>query len=246
MLEIISNRGWAAIRGNNEYYALDFGTCRAPKHWSSFTLPPYLREQLGNTWLNVMACQPDTLSLRFPDSPPIRVFHGIPDDPFVSINPLSKPRETDSWLKHVKEETIIAAHSHIAMERQMGSWQIFNPGSIGVPLDGDSSASYMILRGARHGWELEQHRRVPFDSATFLAEFERQQFVEQCGVTARLIIEEFLTARLRVHPWQAWKRRYHPDIQDSFELLEEFLALEDVSEFIPPEYRDLDSTLYRD
>ena len=47
VLEIISERRWAVIRGNNAYYALDFGTCRAPEHWKSFTLPIFLREQLG-------------------------------------------------------------------------------------------------------------------------------------------------------------------------------------------------------
>ena len=246
VLEVIADRRWAAIRGNNAYYALDFATGRAPEHWRSFTLPRFLREQLGDAWLNVIACQPDTLSLRFPDAPPIRVFHGIPGDPFVSINPLSTPSETERWLQHVQEETIIAAHSHIAMERQMGRWRIFNPGAVGVPLDGDVSASYMILRGDEHGWELERHRRIPFDTAALLAEFERLRFVEKCGVTASLIIDEFLTARLRVYPWQRWKRRYHPDAEDSFELLEQFNDLDDLGEFIPAEYRDLDSALYRD
>ena len=246
VLEIISERRWAVIRGNNAYYALDFGTCRAPEHWKSFTLPIFLREQLGDAWLNVIACQPDTLCLRFPDAPPIRVFHGIPGDPFVSINPLSTPSEIENWLRPVQEDTVIAAHSHIAMERQMARWRIFNPGSVGVPLDGDVSASYMILRGDNHGWELERHRRIPFDPAPVLNEFERLRFVEKCGVTAALIIDEFLTARLRVYPWQRWKQRHYPGAADSFELLDLFNDLDDISDFIPPEYRDLESTLYRD
>ena len=70
VLEVITAQNWAIIRGNNEFYSLDYDTSRAPKHWSSFTLPPFIHEQLGDQWLNVIAIQPDTLSLRFRDAPP--------------------------------------------------------------------------------------------------------------------------------------------------------------------------------
>ena len=246
VLEIITARKWAVIRGNNAYYALDYATSRAPERWSSFTLPTILREQLGETWLNVIACQPDTLSLRFADSPPVRVFHGIPDNPWISIHPLSTASEIDGWLKDVAEDTVICAHSHIPMERHIGRWHIFNPGSVGVPLDGERSASYMILQGDLHGWELEQHRRIQFDYASIYEEYERQRFPEKGGVTACLIQDEFRTARLQVHPFIVWKQKHFPDQRDSFELLERYRDLDDVSGYLPPEYLDLDSRLYRD
>ncbi len=246
VLEIIAARKWAVIRGNNAYYALDYATGRAPERWSSFTLPSILREQLGETWLKIVACQPDTLSLRFSDAPPVLVFHGIPDNPWISIHPLSTASDIDCWLKDLPEDTVICAHSHIPMERHIGRWHIFNPGSVSVPLDGERSASYMILLREERGWELEQHRRIVFDSADLFAEFERQRFVEKCGVTACLIKEEIRSARLWLYPYQVWKRKHFPDLQDSFERLEQFRALDDVSEFLPPEYLDLDATLYRD
>ena len=116
-LEIITAFKWALIRGNNEYYALDHGACRAPAHWSAFTLPPILREQLGDHWLNIVACLPDTLSLRFPDAPPIRVIHGIPGNPWVAIFPQSTADEVRNWLEDIEEDTVISAHSHIPMEK---------------------------------------------------------------------------------------------------------------------------------
>ena len=132
------------------------------------------------------------------------------------------------------------------MERHLGRWHILNPGSVGVPLDGERSASYMILQGNERGWELEQHRRIVFDYTDLFAEFERQRFVEKCGVTAYLIQDEFRTARLQVHPFIVWKQKHFPDQPDSFELLERFRDLDDVSEFLPSEYLNLDATLYRD
>ncbi len=246
VLEIITARNWAAVRGNNAYYALDFGSCRAPEHWASFTLPPFLRAHLGAEWLMRLACMPDTLALRFLDAAPIRMFHGIPDDPFVAINPDSAEEQVASWLAGVMETTVICAHSHIPMERQVGRWHIFNPGSVGVPLDGDHRASYMILQGDHQGWELEDYRRIHIDSQAIFEEFERQRFVEQCGVTARLLIREFRSARLQLFPYIVWKQQHHPDQPDSAELLERFLALDDISHYVPPAYRHLDGSLHRD
>ena len=245
-LEIITARNWAFIRGNNELYALDYDTERAPAHWSSFTLPPYLHDQLGDKWVNVIAAMPDTLELRFRDAPPIRVFHGIPGDPWTAMVPASPAAEIDEWLGDIAERTVIGAHSHIAMERHVGDWQIFNPGSVGIPLDGEHSASYMILEGRDQGWELAAHRRVPFDNAPVFAEFERQDFVERCGVTGYLVVAEFRSASLKLAPYLAWKQNNYADQEDRFELLQEFLDLDDIDDYLPPAYRNLSSDLYRD
>ena len=245
-LEIISALKWALIRGNNEYYALDHGACRAPAHWSAFTLPPILREQLGDQWLNIVACLPDTLSVRFPDAPPIKVIHGIPGNPWVAIFPNSTADEVRNWLEDIEENTVISAHSHIPMERHVGRWHIFNPGSVGVPLDGEFSASYMILLGDQRGWQLEAHRRVPFDYDALYKKFEYDNFLGRAGVTAALVVEEFRSARLRLQPFIVWKLQNHAETPDSFELLAEFLALEDISPYVPPAYRSLDGSLHRD
>ncbi len=246
VLERVYQRRWAQIRGNNAYYALDYGTSRAPKSWSRFTLPPVLREQLGADWLNALSCLPDALSLRFPDAPPLRVFHGVPGNPWRAIFPQSPPDKVAGWLRHVKENSVICAHSHIPMERHIDRWHIFNPGSVGVPLDGDFSASYMILDGNAEGWELAAHRRVPFDYEPIYREFDRQNFVERGGVTARLVIEEFRTARLQVHPYVKWKTKVFGDRPDDDELLRAFLDLRDIRQYIPSAYRDLTCRLHRD
>lgn len=245
VMDIISDRRWAVLRGNNEYYLLDYSTARAPKHWAAFTMPAFIHAQLGHECLNLIASLPDTLVLRFRDAAPIRVVHGIPDNPWVAINPCSAANAVRKWLGGIPETSIIGGHSHIAMERHVDCWHLFNPGSVGVPLDGDFSASYIILDGNHAGWELSAHRRVPFDYAPLYAEFEVQQFVEHCGVTAHLVIEEFRTARLQVHPYNRWKQANHPNQPDSLDLLAAFLQLDEVEGYMPPAYRRLDRRLCR-
>lgn len=242
-LEAATQRGWAVIRGNNALYALDWQTRRMPSHWAAFTLPDYLREQLGEKGMRTIACLPDTLSLRFADAPAVRVVHGIPGDHWTAIFPESPVQEVRQWLREVEEDTVIAAHSHIPLARQVDRWRIFNPGSVGVPLDGDRRASYMILDGDWQGWRLAAHRRVAFDYAPIFARFERDGFVERCGITGSLVIEEFRTARLQVHPWQMWKRQHHPQAEESDEMLRAFLALDDARAYMPRSYRDLESRI---
>ena len=245
-LEVLQAREWAVIRGNNAFYALDYGTPRQPAHWKSFTLPPFLREQLGAKWLAALASMPDALSLRFLDAAPVRVFHGLPGNPWTAITPLSREDEVETWLADTAEDTVICAHSHIPLERHIGRWHIFNPGSVGIPLDGERSASYMILEGDHDGWRLIAHRRVAFACQPVFAAFDQQRFVERCGITARLFVQEFETARMRLFPYLQWKQAVHPQQPDSIELLEEFSSLDDLRDFMPPEYRDLKPELYRD
>ena len=241
-LAAVMERGWAIIRGNNALYALDWETPRMPAHWRSFTLPAYLREQLGDAGMSTLACLPDTLSLRFPDAPSLRIAHGIPGDHWTAIFPGSADDEVRAWLGDIVEDTVVAAHSHIPMHRCVDRWQIFNPGSVGVPLDGDKRGGYMVIDGDNAGWRLVAHRRVAYDDAPLFAQFERDGFVERCGITASLVIEEFRQARLQVLPYINWKAERHPDAPESDALLAEFLSLDDWRPYMPRAYRDLDGS----
>ena len=245
-LECISGRGWAIIRGNNAYYVTDFMTPRMPPHWSSFTLPPWLNAQLGPRWIRYLACLPDTLTLRFPDAAPIRVVHGVPGNPWAAITPLSTASQVHAWLRDIPEAAIICAHSHIALERQVDRWRIFNPGSVGNPLDGERSASYLILDGDHAGWRLAAHRRAPFDDAAIYAAYERQGFIQRGGIAARLLEQEMRRSHMRLYPYLRWKQGACPNAPDSLALFDAFQAVEDTRPYMPPEYRDLKPRLYRD
>ena len=235
-LDFVLEQRWAVIRGNNAFYALDWGTPRMPASWSAFTLPEYLLAQLGPAGTRAIASLPDSLSLRFPDAPPIRVIHASPGDPWNAIFPCTAASEVAARLASVEENHIVAAHSHIPLLRQVERWRIFNPGSVGVPLDGERSASYMIIDGDASGWHLVAHRRLPFDYADLYARFESDGFVQRCGITARLVIEEFRTARLQVYPWQRWRAEHYPGRPESDALLRAFQTLDDLRALIcrPP------------
>ena len=62
----------------------------------------------------------------------------------------------------------------------------------------------------------------------------------------KAVIDEFRTAKLAVLPYQMWKQHHYAGQQDSVDLLQEFLALDDVSAYLPPAYISLTSELHRD
>lgn len=216
---VIENK-WVVIRGNGELFLLDYDTPRAPKAWSDlvdFPIPPWLNRQLDGNLKNALATWADTLASRFSDAPAIRVVHGMPQYHWDSLYPTLTDERIAGILADVEEDTVIAGHTHLPMDRQSGKWHLLNPGSVGVPLDGQISAIYMLLDGDVRGWRAT-FRRVPFDYEPIYREFERLGFIDVCGIIGRLYIEVFKTARPQLGCLR-WKALHHPAEPSSMDLL---------------------------
>ena len=214
VLEHIKTGGWATLRGNNEYYLLDYGTERAPAQWQNYRIIPWMQRQLDGYWRNVIAAWPDMLSLRYPDAPLLCVCHGSPRDPWESIYPDITAHEIEEMLDGVNETTLIAAHTHLSMDRQIAGRHILNPGSVGFPADGNIAASYMILNGTPEGWQAEL-RRIPYDMTPLWAEYERKNFAAQVGPITELVYVELRTARLQVYPFSLWRAEQHTSVAEN-------------------------------
>lgn len=220
-MERVVNERWAVIRGNNEFYLLEHQTPREPEAWRHYTMPPWLKRQLAGRWHSTIAAWPDTLSLRYPDAPPIRVVHGSPRSNTESLYPTTTEAELGPMLAGLAERTLISGHTHLPMDRRGAGWHLLNPGAVGLPLDGTFPASYMLLE-ARNGDWCATFRQAPYDLEPLFREFDRQGFVEECGVVAHLAIEEFRTGRLRVLPFLNWHQAHCPTEPLTAHLLPEF------------------------
>ena len=237
VLERVTRAGWAVIRGNNELYLVDYNTPRAPAAWSDrtqYSVMAWLHEQLRGRWQHVIAAWPDSISLRYPDAPPVRVVHGSPRSAFEGLYPTATDAELVAALAGVQETTIITGHTHLEMDRIAGQWRILNPGTIGCPIDGGDGARYMLLEARSGEWHAS-FRNVPYNIAPLFAEFERQRFVETCGVVGQLIVEEFHTARLRLASFNAWHSAVCPQTPISTALLAEFAKV-NAWDYIPRPY----------
>jgi predicted phosphodiesterase len=73
---------------------------------------------------------------------------------------LPEPAEQDAeLLMGVEARRVVCGHIHISFDRAgPGGFEILNPGSVGMPWDGDHRAAYAVIEGDR-----VERRRVEYD-----------------------------------------------------------------------------------
>lgn len=76
---------------------------------------------------------------------------------------------------------VICGHVHIQYRRAVDGTELVNPGSVGLPLDGDSRAAWAVLEDGRVGF-----RRTAYDVAGVIAELERIGHPTAELITSRL------------------------------------------------------------
>jgi predicted phosphodiesterase len=235
--ECVIEKGWSVIRGNNEYFLIDYKTSRAPAEWNDpiqFAPTVWLDRQFNQKLKTLIASWPDMLNLRFRDAPPIQVFHGTPNSPWDSLYWTSTDEEIEKLLCSLETDYVICGHTHLPMDRQSRRWRIFNPGSVGVPLDGIFSASYMILEGNDQGWT-PTFRRISFDYEAVFEEFEKSGYNQESGPMGKLVVEVYKTARPLLGCLR-WREKHKPESPLTYELIEEYLANCHWWEFAHPAY----------
>jgi len=235
--KIVIESEWPVIRGNNEYFLLDFNTSRASITWNNtvqFAPTIWTNQRIDPEVKNKIATWPDTLNLRFGDLPPIQVFHGTPASSWEPIFWTMNDTEIEKILTNVEADYVICGHTHLVMDRQVGRWHIFNPGSVGLPLDGISSASYMILEGNKPGWRATV-RRIPFNREDVLREFEESGYNKDCGPIGKLIVEIHKIAR-PTFGFLKWLETRKVKEPLTHELLDEYFANFKWWEFANPAY----------
>lgn len=116
-----------------------------------------------------------------------RAWHGSPKGDMQSFYPEPLDDEAD-LLEGVTEQRLVFGHTHLPFARTAvtGTIELVNPGSTGLPLDGDQRAGYALL----HDDGTIEHRRVEYDferSAAVL--LERNPGAEWAEITARRVLQ---------------------------------------------------------
>src|SRR3954451_21936634 len=84
--------------------------------------------------------------------------HGAPGTDMDSFLP--EPSERDSaLLAGVDARCVVFGHTHLSVDREHDGIHLVNPGSVGMPFDGDERASWAIL----HEDGRAELRRVAYD-----------------------------------------------------------------------------------
>jgi len=114
-----------------------------------------------------------------------RYVHASPISDVRSFSPQPGEDEQD-LLDDVTEPRLVFGHTHVPFRRisAIGGIELVNPGSVGMPLDGDPRAAYALIHPDRR----VEHRRVPYDHAASAARLrERWPGAEWAETIARRI-----------------------------------------------------------
>jgi putative phosphoesterase len=119
-----------------------------------------------------------------------RYVHASPVDDMQSFLPAPTDHD-DALLAAAGDgvQRLVFGHTHLPFAREAGGVELVNPGSVGMPFDGDHRAAWAVL----HDDGRIEHRRVAYDHERAIAALdERFPGVEWTGVIkARLTAARF-------------------------------------------------------
>lgn len=175
VIDRVRSLGWLVVRGNHEFYYLNFGTERGasdgedPARWGQLH---WLVEHLSAEQGHYLAMLPDERTLYLPGTQPVRIAHGVPGRNRVGFYHDQPAQAVVAEIEGIAERTVISAHTHVQIDRHLRveldppadpfanphvdgragrdnathrHWHLVNPGSVGLPLSGEPSAQFAVL-----------------------------------------------------------------------------------------------------
>jgi diadenosine tetraphosphatase ApaH/serine/threonine PP2A family protein phosphatase len=138
------------IRGNADRWLLDRSDAPEPVHG----VIDVAREALGEELTNELFALPETTAIGG-----TLYCHASPQSDMRSF--LEEPRDEDAeLLMGVEAERVVFGHTHMPFERiGPAGIELINPGSVGMPWDGDHRAAYGLV----HDDGRYEPRRVEYD-----------------------------------------------------------------------------------
>jgi len=100
--------------------------------------------------------------------------HGSPDSDVRSFDP-ERSEDDEELLRSVEQSRLVFGHTHLAFERRSTAGiQLVNPGSVGMPLDGDPRAAYALI----HPDGRLERRRAGYDRSSATAALRERHGAE--------------------------------------------------------------------
>ena len=134
-----------AVRGNHDHgaaqriYPQGMGGFR----YLTGVTRPITIGQLNETDRRFLADLPTSLWLTL-NGKRFLLVHGTPRDP---LDEFASP-DVEAWqrrLEHVDADYVCVGHTHVQYTLQVGEKMVINPGSVGLPRDGDPRAAYALI-----------------------------------------------------------------------------------------------------
>lgn len=192
--------GCPILRGNHERYVAHFGTSKASPQWSMEQFAPlqWAVEQLSERDRNCM--EPLPLNLRLPDAPNLFIVHATERNDHDGLASHTPEQVLHDMFPTAQERYIIRAHNHCGQVRVWEKGFIVTCGSVGLSLDGNPTAQYLLLDQEKDGWKI-QHQSVPYPLDATLSRFRDTGYLSSVGPMGHLFFREVVTGSHQIVPF---------------------------------------------
>jgi len=174
----------ALLQGNTDRYLVTGRRpavpVRSPDDWARMpdalavrdALFRWTVERLSYADYEFLRDLPPRLEMDVPGYGHILAVHATPADDETNLYPDTPDDEIRPHLAGLDARLLLYGHTHRPVDRTVGSVRLVNPGSVGLPLDGDPRPAYALLdfEGERCTVTI---RRVEYDLEAVIAELER-------------------------------------------------------------------------
>ncbi|MBI4898228.1 MAG: metallophosphoesterase family protein [Actinobacteria bacterium] len=128
----------------------------------------HVADALGHSEVAELAALPQMLSdVPVAGAAGVIFCHASPGSDMIGFFPQAADTDGTAATSDREANTIVCGHTHMQFRREIGVIEVVNPGSVGLPLDGDTRAAYALL-APDGSFEL---RRVEYDVEAAVAAY---------------------------------------------------------------------------
>jgi putative phosphoesterase len=218
VMEVIAAEEWPAISGNHELLVSHLSTTEYNRVFED-------RQRFADLWWTVEHLEPEHLAevedlpaerlIEIEGTPPILLLHGLKENPFEGLTPDMSDEQIKMKIANINESVIVTAHTHRPLARLISDQQVYNPGSVGMPYDGDPRAHYMLMDWDGKQWQ-PTFRRVEYDLGVVREAFDRQGLFHAYGPLGPLYWQTLATGDPWVSDFQVWVRDQPPIVREDY------------------------------
>ena len=201
VLDKQKNDGWLLVRGNHEDYVILYSDPETACNGVQFEIyrMAYWTYQKLEKDVTALVAMPATQSITGPDGREVRATHASMGNNRSGIFPRTSDEELRQKISP-PPAVFCTAHTHWPLVRWVDETLVVNVGSAGLPFDGDDRVAYAQLTWQHRCWRADIIR-LSYDKAKNIQGFYDSGFMAESGVFAPLVMNELLTAQLRILGW---------------------------------------------
>ena len=193
--------GWKVIRGNHEDYVIERDSPDDPKSGILFDMyqPVHFAYHQLNQDTSFLRSLPNRISMEFLNFGTIRVCHASVLGNRIGIYPEDTNREIIEKISP-PPAVFIAGHTHRSLIHRIDNNLIVNAGSVGLPFDGDTRATYAQIIYHKGKWTAEIIR-LEYNLQSAEKDFQEFGYFEGGGPLVDIILLELRTGLGQLYQW---------------------------------------------